>query len=121
MDALNPAILARIVANQRLLTTDYSITRETLVSDGGGGLTPSGSTTITGDCTFSERGGNTEWAPDRVQQRGSYIMKVAISADLLPTDLVVIGGRTFRVVWTPPPAADALLRTVGLEELGRGS
>lgn len=89
-----------------LMTESYSITR-----------TYPTTTTLTGLCAFGPQSGRIEQGGDQVQERGKYLMQVVIDADILATDKPVIGGRTFRVVWSPPANEVSLTRQFGLDEV----
>lgn len=89
-----------------LMTTPYSISR-----------TYPTSTTVTGLCAFGPQAGRVEQGGDQVQERGKYLMQVAVDADVEPTDRPVIGGRTFRVVWSPPANEVSLTKQFGLDEV----
>lgn len=80
-----------------------------------------GATTLTGSCGFAAASGRTEEDGARMQQRGSYRMRVRVDADIRPNDRPQIFGRTFRIVWTPPAHGLSLFRMLGLEEVGSGA
>jgi hypothetical protein len=91
-----------------LMTTPYSISR-----------TYPAAATVTGLCAFGPQSGTQEQAGDQILERGDYQMTVAVDADVQPTDRVTIGGRVFKVVWTPPPTELSLGKQFGLEEVRR--
>lgn len=89
-----------------LMTTPYSITRSYPAP-----------TTLTGVCAFGPMQGVVEEKGEQVQERGSYLMQVPIAADVLATDRIVIGARTFRVRYSPPATELSLTKQFGLEEV----
>ena len=100
---------ARQAVVDNLMPDTYTITRSTPVADGGGGFTDGAPTTISGVCGFTTNNGQLEQGGDHIQQRGTYRMRVPVDAAIHPTDLPVLFGRTFRIVWTPPVHSLALL------------
>jgi len=81
-----------------------TITRETLVDDGAGGLIPSGSpTTITSQVFLIPKGGSEAEYADRVSHRATWIAKMPAETDVRQKDRVEILGSTFEVldVWAP--------------------
>lgn len=111
---------ARQAVVDELMPDTYTIHRATQVADGGGGFVDGPTTTLSGPCGFAANDGRTEQG-DQVVQRGTYRLRVPVDADIRPTDQVVVFGRTFRIVWTPPVSALSLFRRIGLEEVDGGA
>ena len=104
-----------------LMRDAYVVVRPTRVSDGGGGWTPGTPTTMSGIGVLEvtprylfEQGG------PQVQQRGKYQLRVPVTdTQILPADVLTIGGRTLRVVFTPTTSANSLTRLIGLDEVSQ--
>ena len=112
---------ARQAVVDNLMPDTYTITRVAEVPDGGGGFTAGTAATLSGVCGFTTNSGREEQNGDQLQQRGTYRMRVPVDADIQPTDLPVLFGRVFRIVWTPPVHSLALFKRIGLEEVGSGA
>ena len=106
-----------------LMRDAYVVVRPTRVSDGGGGWTPGTPTTMSGigvlEVTprylFEQNA-----ASGQVQQRGKYQLRVPVTdTQILPADVLTIGGRTLRVVFTPTTSANSLTRLIGLDEVSQ--
>ena len=116
------AIAAARAALMGVLMRDtYVVVRPTRISDGGGGWIPGTPTILSGIGVLEitprylfEQGG------PQVQQRGKYQLRVPITDNqILPADVLMIGGRVLRVVWTPAISANSLTRLIGLDEVSQ--
>jgi hypothetical protein len=96
----------------------YTIPRSVMVEDGGGGFTLSGAASASGYGGLQRNSGRQQDG-EIVYQRGDYTLWVATDADILLTDrVIVIGSRTYRIVWLPPVGAGDAARRIGLDEVG---
>ncbi|HEU4327378.1 MAG TPA: hypothetical protein VFS21_29845 [Roseiflexaceae bacterium] len=121
---------ARAAYQQTLFGDWCYIVRPRVVDDGGGSTMPHPDGPVRIGplaCKFGvNKVWNAETQGDRLQQRGSYTVKLAIGQAVLITDEIELVARPpdedeqllgrYQVVWTPPPSALSLRRVVGLEE-----
>lgn len=91
-----------------------TITAITSGTDLGGAPTETEATT-TSPCRFVPASGR-EISGDALRERGSYRLYLPRGAAISGTSRVTIGGRSYRVVWTPPLHAYRTSRVVGLED-----
>lgn len=116
----------RAAAEKYLLGDTCTLVRPVLADDGAGGTSP-GEPLRIGPlaCGFSAVSGD-EATEDIVRVRGRYRLKLAVDLrdpdtddplTIEPTDSIEVLGEVYQVVWTPPPAALTLLRTVGLKDV----
>jgi hypothetical protein len=80
-----------------------------------GGAPTETETSVSSPCAF-DRVSGTEAEPDVVQERGSYRLRLPRTASISGTSRIIYGGKSYRVVWTPPLANIALTRMIGLED-----
>lgn len=118
---------ARALANQWLLVDTCTIVRPRTLDDLAGGSypDPAGPERIGPlACSFLAVSGD-EATRELIAERGRYRVYLPVdlrhpttqaAIEVLGTDAIEVLGTTYQVVWTPPPAAGALLRTIGLKE-----
>lgn len=101
---------------EQLMPDECTISTPTATSDGGGASTPGTPTTATSCCRLWTRGGRLEQA-DQVQQRGQYGLALPVDVVVAPTASIIVGGRTFRIVYQPPVVGLSFEQELGLEEV----
>lgn len=101
------------VADRGRAMDECTIVRKTGGSSSGGAPTRGSTGNTTLPCQFRARTGG-EVSGDALKQLGHYELNLAPDADIRGDDTVLYKGRTFRVVWTPPPTETE--RLVGLED-----
>ena len=117
----------RRIAERFSLRDTCMLLRPRTIDDGAGGSEPDpdGPEAIGPlACSFLAVSGD-EATADLIAERGRYRVYLAVdlrhpetgdALELASSDQVTVLGTTYDVVWTPPPHALALLRTVGLKE-----
>lgn len=105
---------ARQDAQSYLLPDSCTIVNVVQGVDLGGAETET-ETQITSACAFDRISGR-EASADLLVERGAYRLKLPRNATISGTSRVIYGGKTYRVVWTPPLAQIGLTRLVGLAE-----
>lgn len=118
---------ARAMANQWLLRDACTLIQPRTIDDLAGGSypDPDGPERIGPlACSFLAVSGD-EATRELIAERGRYRVYLPIelrhpetgdALDVASIDAIEVLGTTYQVVWTPPAAAGALLRTVGLKE-----
>jgi hypothetical protein len=91
-----------------------TITTVTFVDDGGGAQTETTTTTSSPGRLVAATGREAEG--DQLKERGDYRLYLPRGASINGTSRVTIGGRTFRVIWTPVLTAYSSSRVIGLTE-----
>jgi hypothetical protein len=91
-----------------------AITHVTHVAGGGSWTETTTTTTTVGRLELG--GGAEAQTADQIQERGQYRLHLPTETLIDAKDRVVVGGRTFEVVWTPTTAAWAPSRVVGLRD-----
>lgn len=86
-------------------------------SDGAGGFTPNPPSTTTVAGRVVPRSGDEALDNDRLAEIGRYVLRVATDTAISADATVSAGGRSWRVVYTPPADALDAVREIGLEEV----
>lgn len=102
---------------EQLMPDTCTISTPTSTSDGGGASTPGTPTAATSCCRLWTRGGRLEQDADRLQQRGTYGLALPVDVVVAPTASIVVGARTFRIVYQPPVVGLSFEQELGLEEV----
>ena len=105
---------ARLDAVAYLLFDTCTIVNVTTGTDAGGAPTET-ETMVSSPCAFDRVRGR-DVGGDLLVERGSYQLKLPRIATISATSRVIYGGKTYRVVWTPPLANIGLTRLIGLED-----
>lgn len=101
-----------------LMPDTCTIRVPTRVPDGGGSWTDGAPTDTTSRCRFFlRRPGKLEQGGDQVQQRGDYGLALPIATAVPIAAEILVGTRTYRIVWQPPIAGLSFEQQLGLEEV----
>ena len=108
---------ARAMFVDALMPDTCTISTPTASSDGGGAATPGAPTTTTSACRLFTRAGRLEQAGDQLQQRGTYGLALPVDVAVAATASIIVGARTFRIVYQPPVVGLSFEQELGLEEV----
>jgi hypothetical protein len=112
---LDTATLADLYAiDNSAMPETVTITAVTLVDDGGGAQTETTTTTTSPGRLVAATGREAEG--DQLRERGDYRLYLPRAAVISGTSRVTIGGKVYRVVWTPTLTAYSSSRVIGLTE-----
>lgn len=100
-----------------LMPDTCTISTPTTTSDGGGASAPGTPTTTTSDGRLWTRAGRLEQTGEQVQQRGTYGLALPVAVAVSPLARIIVGGRTFRIVYQPPVVGLSFEQELGLEEV----
>lgn len=95
------------------------ISRDTIASDGRGGVTRTPATVATVDCRLAVGGGQAteEIDAERLRNESSWIITVAQGTDVRDGDRIVIGSRSFEVLKARAHGAWEMARQVTCIEI----
>jgi len=118
---LNTAALAGLQSVAAYaLTASCAIVRDTEVSDGAGGQTPTPVTVATVACRISLTGGQMPAERElaaRLQVAAPYTVRVPAGTDVRETDRIVSDGRTYQVVGVIAPTWEVVRKAICEEVL----
>ena len=102
-----------------LMPDTCTISTPTTTSDGGGASAPGTPTTTTSVGRLWTRAGRLDLRARRAvgRPRGTYGLALPVAVAVSPLARIIVGGRTFRIVYQPPVVGLSFEQELGLEEV----